>query len=308
MAVGITTNNVGVSLQSIITDLVLSAETLQKGLLAVHANMNADDIFIPLMTTDADPIGAVVATPTTDTATTTYSEKQLTQSSMMVYHEFNPNAWKAVWPQFYPNPRYVDSSLDIEVQNAIVQTHLQQIGNQLDRLIWQGNAGGGGALDYMDGLLKLLDADGTVNTVTPQGALTAANIIGILEDVVAAIPPAVREQREVRIVMRHSAKYLYQEAARALDYKGSDITGRISDVFGGFPIESVVGMPADRIVAYVVNGPNASCHYGTWLTDDWTSLKIERLQANSELWFLKALFQAGVQFTFGKEITTYAPA
>ena len=58
--------------------------------------------------------------------------------------------------------------------------------------VWQGDtaAGGGSPLRFFDGFIKILGADGAI-APTPAGNITAANVIGILEDCVQAIPDAL---------------------------------------------------------------------------------------------------------------------
>ena len=193
---------------------------------------------------------------------------------------------------------------------AIKDTVASSVNSDLEEGIWQGDILSGDAwLAEFDGYLKLLDNDVTVIEVTPQGAVTAANVIGILEDMVAACPAAVQEMASPAILMSHVDKYLYRGAARALDFKGTNIDEKIRDQFGGFPIISTHGIPAGRLVmGNVGSGDSSNFKASHWMDSDRNNVKIERLQANSDLFFVKVALDFGVNVVYGKEVVTYATA
>jgi hypothetical protein len=75
------------------------------------------------------------------------------------------------------------------------------------------------------------------------------------------------------------------------------------------PIVSVNGIPANRIFAFNANsGESSELKVGVWSDADKYNVKIERLQANSDLFFIKINTEVGVQTVWGKQITEYSPA
>jgi hypothetical protein len=249
-----------------------------------------------------------VATPTNQDAMTK-DERAITPGKAMFYTEFDPldfgsQDWQFLWSQ----GSTVRARAAAELERAIMSTVSKSVANSVDKLAWQGDILSGDAwLSIADGYIKTIAADaGTIKT-TPA-AITAANVISVLEAVVAACPAPVQELSSPTIICDHQTKYFYREAARALDTKGSNIDGRIPDMFGGFPLVSVGGMPASTIVMTNTGGTESNLKASTWFLSDYQNVLIERLQANSDLFFVKISFDMGFNYVNSEEIVYHAPA
>ena len=119
----------------------------------------------------------------------------------------------------------------------------------------------------------------------------------------------VRELGDVKLVTTPAVKYAYDEAARALDVKGANIYEAGTYRFGGYTIESIPVIPANRIFAYNAGpGDMNEIKMATWADADRFNVKIDRLQANSDLFFIKVNAEIGVNHVYGKQITEYSPA
>lgn len=309
MAITRSTAFIGTPVPQLISDLVLGAESIDKGI--VHAfSDKRDKVYLNRFVAANHKLGARVATPVTAAGAMTKDEKTITPANLMFYDEFDPRDFEGDWEFLWTQGPSVSAEAASALWNAIRDTVATSVNSDLEEGIWQGDTGSGSAwLAEFDGYLKLLDADGTVNTVTPAGAITAVNVIAILEAVVKACPAAVQEMSSPAIIMSHTDKYLYREAARALDFKGTNIDTAIQDMFGGFLIVSTHGMPAGRIVmGNIGSGDQSNFKASHWMDSDRNNVKIERLQANSDLFFVKVALDFGVNTVFGKEIVTYATA
>ena len=76
--------------------------------------------------------------------------------------------------------------------------------------------------------------------------------------------------------------------------------------FGGFRLVSVGGMPASSVVMVNTGGTRSNLKDSTWMVSDMLSNQhVERLQANSDLFFTKASFDYGVSHVFGSEIVMH---
>ena len=309
MAITRSTSFVGTPVPQLITDLVLGAESIEKGIIHAFSDKR-DKVYLNRFYTANHQLGARVATPVTAADAMTKDEKIITPGNLMFYDEFDPRDFEGDWDFLWSQGPSVSAEAAQALWNAIKDTVSSSVNSDLEEGIWQGDTLSGDAwLSEFDGYLKLLDADISVITVTPQGAITAANVIGILEDVVAACPAAVQEQKSPAILMSHIDKYLYREAARALDFKGTNIDEKIKDQFGGFPIVSTHGIPAGRIVmGNIGSGDQSNFKASHWMDSDRNNVKIERLQANSDLFFVKVALDFGTNVVFGKEVVTYATA
>ena len=309
MAITRSTSFIGTEVPKLITDLVLGAESIEKGI--VHAfSDKRDKVYLNRFYTANHQLGARVATPTVEADASTKDEKIITPGNLMYYDQFDPRDFEGDWEFLWSQGPSVSAEAASALWDAIKETVAGSVNSDLEEGIWQGDTLSGDTwLAQFDGYFKLMDADGTVITVTPQGAITAANVIGILEDVVAACPAAVQEQTSPAILMSHIDKYLYREAARSLDFKGTNIDEKIRDQFGGFPIVSTHGIPAGRIVmGNIGSGDQSNFKASHWMDSDRNNVKIERLQANSDEFFIKVALDFGVNTVYGKEIVTYATA
>ena len=307
MAITRSTAFIGTPIPQLITDLVLGAESIEKGI--VHAfSDKRDKVYLNRFFTSNEQLTGRVATPTVSADASTKDEKIITPGNLMYYDTFDPRDFEGDWEFLWSMGPSVSAEAATALFNAIKSTVASSVNNDLEQGIWRGDTLSGDAwLAEFDGYLKLLDADGTVITVTPQGAITAANVIGILEDVVAACPAEVQELSSPAIIMSHIDKYLYREAARSLDVKGTNIDEKIRDQFGGFPIVSTHGVPAGRVImGNIGSGEQSNFKASHWMDSDRNNVKIERLQANSDLFFVKVALDFGVNVVYGKEVVTYA--
>ena len=304
MAINVTSGFVGTNVANILSLLVLGAESIQKGLIHTIPS-KYDDIFIPRIDTAADQLQARAATPSSP-SDHDYTEKVISPTDMMFYSEFNPASFEHVWQDFWPGGAMVNQVLDPKIQAAITKTVAGSINTQLDKNIWQGDTTltASDPLGFMDGFLKKLAADtDVIDVVLPAAALDATNIKTALDNMIDAMPAAVRVNKKPKFIMSHLTFSYFEQYAVDLDYKGSDIFNSTQPKYRGYDLVAVGGMAEDKIVFAVANsGLDSNLFSGTWMPNDKENFKIERLQANSELWFLKALFRYGIQYGYGQEI------
>ena len=308
----VTSNFVGTNVVNILSLLVLGAESIQKGLLHTIPN-KYDNIFLPFLNTGPNQLQARKATPeTADSADSVYQEKVIEPKDMMWYQEFNPDSFASVWRDFWPNGPMVNQIQDPKIMAAVVKTVRGSLNTQLDRLIWQGDEGGGAPdLAFFDGLLKKMTDSGTTKKVVITALITKDNIQEILDEMITTMNPAVRNQRNPKFVMSHASFDAFGQYTVDVDFKGTDIFDSTRMVYRGFQIVPVGGMTDfDIVFADASSGPDSALFAGTWLDTDRNNFKIERVQANSELFFLKALFRYGVQIGNDEEIViaTHTPA
>jgi hypothetical protein len=142
----------------------------------------------------------------------------------------------------------------------------------------------------------------------PAGVITAANVIDILEATEAAIPSEIWDDPNVVFHMSTTDFRLYQEAARALDFKGSNITLALEARFAGRQIRFYKGFPKDHIlVAKATAGRDSNLWAGVAVEGDESNVKIERWRPESELFFIKVLFKYAVNFGIEQEVVIYSP-
>ena len=197
----------------------------------------------------------------------------------------------------------VNQILDPKIQAAVTKTIRGSINTQLDKIIWQGDLGGvTPALDFFDGFLKIMAADAAVVDVTFP-AIDATNIKAALDDMIAAMPPAVKVNKNPKFIMSHGTFDFFEQYTTALDFKGNNVYDGTQLRYRGFLIVPVGGMTDTNIVfCDATSGPDGNLFSGTWLDTDRNNFNIMKVENKSELWFIKAIFRYGVQTGSGEEI------
>ena len=302
--------HVSVPVEQLIRDLILGSQTLDKGVAQLLTGYEKQ-ITLNRFYTDGDNIVAREPTPATPADASTKDEKQIVLSDIMYYDEFDPKEFNLDWDFLWTTGPSNMSEPSAELVNAIMPSVTENFNTTLDKMLWQGDTAGatGGSLDLIDGWEKLFAADATVIDVTPEGVVTEANVISIFEKMLAAAPAEVRELGNPSFVVPNEVKYLYESAARALDFKGSNISESMPSQFGGYPIISVNGRAASNMsFLNAGSGDQAELKVGVWADADRFNVRIDRLQANSDLFFIKIAAVVGVQSVYGKQIVNYTPA
>lgn len=301
-----TTNNafIGKNRSKILENLVLGAETINKGMIQVIENV-FDDTFLQRMTMADDPLVAPVDTPTVS-KTVAKDEVSIVPGSAELYVEFNPNTFQNDWEDYWPEGALNDNQIPQELLTPLLSVISKKVNKQTEKMIWQGNTGGAAGVNRWDGYLKKIDADGDVVDIGTPLVITAANVLGELERIVAAVDNAVYADPDLKIACSHTDFRLFTKADRAQTTKGEEQGGRAAKVFDTIPLVPLAGIPKDRFVAGKFGtGLESNFYSQTWMSSDRENFKVMRLANNSKLWFVLATFQFGVQYGFGDEIVNY---
>ena len=313
MSISRSSVHVSVPVAELYRDLMLGAQSIQQGVLQVIPGKRKQ-VSLNRFYSGVQNIVSRVATPTTAADALTKDEKQIVMGEIMYYDTFDPKDFNVDHEFLWSQGPSVDAQGAAILLAAIRGSVTTAFNHDLEVLIWQGDTlSGDDWLDPIDGLLKLIDADGTVISATPAGAAgalgTPATVLAAMENVVAACPAEVQELGNPTIVMSNTDKYLYYQALRDETYKGIDITQAGKDIFAGFPLASTHAIPAGRMFMMNCGGGDAAeCKMATWADNDRFNVKIERLQANSDLFFIKINAEVGVNTVYGKQIVEHTPA
>ena len=285
--------------------VVLGATTIDRGLMNVRPSY-MDKVEIIKMDSSANSLHAPVSTPTTGVGDYSITNRLITTGNIMYFRMFNPlRDFQNEYEWQYSTGRQVDARLAAVTQTAIDELASNDIADGLENLIWNGDTTSGNAwLSRFDGLIKLLDADSdtNLNNVTFGAALTAANIIEKLEAMIAACPSAVLENLSIKFVVSHKDKQKLFEAYRdATITKGINIMDGGVPQIAGIPVVSC-GIPENKVVLGVFNnGRDSQFQSATWMDQD-RGVVVDRIAANSEDFFIKALIKFGVNYVRGEQI------
>lgn len=305
----LTSNYNGDVLDYIITEAVTGNEAVQKGSVYVIPDV-VDEISIAKMVSSANPIIPREAMPTTKSATVTWSEAKLTPVNMMIYiPDINPRVFEAAWREFQPTGGLPDKVLDPNIQRVFAEVVLKQAQNQIGRLMWQGDntLATSNPLHFFNGYITRALASGTNIDVTNIGVITTANVITVLDNCDALVPDALYDDPDMVIHMNTGDFRKYQNAVRALSFKGQGPADQVPAIHNGREIRHYSGFPVNKVlICKATTGTDSNLYAATEKVTDVENFKIERLRPEGEHFFLKALFKMDANFSIDSESVFYS--
>lgn len=304
----VTSNFNGSVLDYIITEAVVGNEAFDKGSVYVMEDVQ-EKISIAKMTSSANPIIRNEAMPTTKSATVTWSEATLEPANMMIFiPDINPRLFENVWREFQPKGALPDKILDPRIQKTFADVVLKQAQLQIGKLLWQGDTtlADSTRLNFFNGYVTRAIASSTNIDVTNIGVISAANVMTVLENVIAAIPDALFENPDFYLHMSTATYRIYLRADRALSTKGSEPQGAADSMYGEVKIRHYSQFPANTILgAVATNGTDSQFYAAVDKQRDVENFKIERLRPEGELFFLLAKFKMDANTSNDSETVLY---
>ena len=320
----------GEVLEAFITKAAVGNDTVDKGLIKVQSGIQHKYILPRLQ------VGNIIqdrsATPSSSVGEFTINERELEPKDFMVYTEFNPRDLESFWKFAQPTGNLVFRTLDPQVQVALVGELMKELNRYLGEAIWHGaldNTGVTGTpangVALGDAALGLSKFDGlTWNILNDfkNGAAgekplkagstpltTTTEVLAGLNDVFNLIPKSLRGKSGLKIILDWELFDLYDQALIESNFKHADYTETNIQRFRGIQIVPTNGAPAQTIVTAVANtGLDSNLWMGIDYVNDADVLQVEKLQANSELYFFKMLMKADTVVAKPSELvfhTTY---
>ncbi len=176
---------------------------------------------------------------------------------------------------------------------------------------------GNGQLKFFDGFLKKMVADSAVLKVASPLPLSAAASSGSVYNIVDAFNALItlaavnkkallskpsRYQR-LKFLVSVNSEQIYQTfLTTTLTFKGVNTTDAGINKFKGYEIVPLAGIPDDTIVfCEALDDTSSNLYIGMNSMED-NNLQLQKLQANSELFFLKGLMKYDVQYGFSEQV------
>lgn len=231
-----------------------------------------------------------------------YSEKVLDPKDFMAFAVFNPRSLENIWRPFQPIGNLVFSQLPPAVQNKLLNALSKQVQFELG---WH----------YINGVYAEKGDDNLMNGILTQAAkdqdciivgCESKSMIDRLYAVLDAIPEAMLEHPNLRILMSKKDFQKYDKELTVREHKNSDETKINEKLFKGIKIESVASWPSDVLMATLCS-PDMDGNFfaAVNLQDDESVIQIDKLSNASELYFFKLLMKADTNIGFGEEIVVF---
>lgn len=228
-----------------------------------------------------------------------YSEKSLDPEDFMAFTTFNPRAFEHIWRKWQPKGNLVFSELPPEAQNTLLDELSKSVKFELGWHYINGEFGDDD--DHLfDGILTQAARDTEVVVVSAPS--DTSSMLAKLKAVRAAVPKALRENPNLRILMSIDDFDKYDNELTEREYKNASETDLNKKRYKGITIETLNSWPDDLIVATICSpSADGNLFAGVNLQDDEEVIQIDKWMNSSELYFFKLLMQADTNIAFGEE-------
>jgi len=302
----ITTTYAGEFASKYIAAALLSADTLDKGLVEIMPNVHYKQVIQKVGTDDIVKDATCDFTPT---STLTLSERVLTVEEFQVNLQLCRKDFLSTWQGAQMGYSVYDN-LPADFSDFLIAHVAGKVAQKIETNIWQGvNATAG----EFDGFQALLAADASVVDVVGT-SVTAANVITEMGKVVDAIPAALYGKEDLTIYVPQNVAKAYVRAlggfgasglgAAGIESKGTMWYGDQPLYFDGIRVAMVNGLASNKMVA----AQSSNLFFGSGLASDRNEVKVLDMADldGSDNIRVVMRFTAGVQHGVGSDIVYYA--
>lgn len=300
-----------------ITRSVVGADTIQKGCIYIEDDIRKTKT-IPRIEI-ANFIQRRAATPISQ-GTVTVDGKSLTPRDLMLYYEFNPRDFEAHFYAELLQPRLLGRELPVNAENFMMLQTMKRLNEYFETAIWQSRIAYDPAAQtevppaalanyyYFDGLIEKALKDSTVIDVPGAVALTSTNIRSQFQAALNLVPHALLYKYGaggLKIMISYTDQLAFEQAMREDSFKNENTTEKGINRFSGYDVVPLAGLPAGTFFVCIAKPDiDSNLWLGINSTDD-NQLQLQRLQNNSELFFVKGLFKMDTNFGFGDQLVMY---
>lgn len=305
----ITTTYAGESAGKYISAALLSAPTLEKGLVTIKPNIKYKEVVKKLTQ------GSLLKDGTCDfdaTGTITLTERILEPKELQVNNQLCKKDFRSDWDAISMGYSAHDS-LPPTFADFLVANHVVKVAAENEVNIWRGVATTSGQFDGFTTLLALDANLPTANEVAGT-TVTAANVIAELGKIVDAIPPELYGKEDMAIFVSQNIYKAYIRAlggyaANGVGSSGTDTKGTqwysmgSGLMFDGVKLEMTQGLAANTAVA----AQTENLWFGTGLLNDTNEVKVIDMADidGSQNVRIVMRMTGGVQYGNVEEIVTY---
>ena len=305
----ITTTYAGEFAGKYVSAMLLSGNTIANGLIEVKPNIKFKEVLKRL---EIDSIVANASCDFSDTSTVTLTERIIEPKSLQVNLELCKTPFRSDWEAVSMGFSAHDN-LPKTFSDYFIGQLSAKIAAKTELDIWGGTAGAGSFDGYQT--LLLADAGHTGAKKIVGAAVTAANVIEALGDVIDAIPEQLLQDEGLYVYVANNVFRAYKRAlggfgANGLGGSGFDSQGNNQDInvtlFDGIKVVAVNGLPSNRMIATV----KSNLFFGTGLLADHNEIKVldmADIDGSQNVRFI-ARYTAAVQYAVVEDIVSYGLA
>lgn len=305
-----------------ITRAVIGADTIEKGCIYVEDGIRKQKT-IPRIEVSGF-MQKRKATPTSQ-GTVTVDGKVLAPRDLMLYYEFNPRDYESHFYAEQLQPKLLGRELPVTAENFMMMQVMKRLNEFFEYAIWRsrisfdpdaatqtpvgvGQAAGDSAYFYFDGLLIKALADASTLQVASPSTVTSANVRSKFQAALNLVPIALLYKYGpggLKFMVSYNIQKLYEQALREDTYKNQDTTQKGINMYSGYDVCPCAGLPDDTFFLCVAKPDTDS---NLWLgmnSQEDNTLQLQKLQNNSELFFVKGLFKMDTQIGFADQLVIH---
>lgn len=302
----ITTTYAGEFAGKYIAAALLSADTLDKGLVEIKPNVKFKEVIKKVAT------GDLVANASCDfsaSSSLTLTERILQPEEFQVNLQLCKKDFRSDWEAVQMGYSVYDN-LPASFSDFLIGHIAAKVAQKTEQTIWGGvNATAG----EFDGFVTLMTADGDVIDVTGT-TVNAGNVIAELGKVADAIPNALYGKEDLTIYVPQNVARAYVRAlggfgasglgAAGTDNKGTQWFGGEPLYFDGIRVAMVSGLASNKMVA----AQSSNLYFGTGLLSDHNEVKLLDMGDLDGSQNVRVImrYTAGVQYGIGSDIVLYS--
>ena len=244
---------------------------------------------------------------------TTISARVLTVAPIKIEKSWCIADLEKKYTQLMLSPGSNYESLPGGIDEAFMNFIMGSQGEKVEIALWQSVSGGGNSdfTSRFNGLIQVIGAaSGTINAnasafITPVTAITAANVISVLQAIYQAIPVAILDKEDLRIFIGTDVSRLYQQAL---------IT---ANLFNYIPSADALGeyyLHGTNVKIVPVPGLNGTAKaYALRTTNMFMGVDLENEEEELKTWYsldfdsvyMRMKFKLGVQISQPTEIVRF---
>ena len=242
--------------------------------------------------------------------TTVLSQRTLSVAPIKVNESICVDTLDSYYTQKMMNPGSYNESIPFE--QIYAEDKAEKIADMLESIVWKGDTAGAGNIALADGLLKVIDAEGSVvdgnsGAVTVATGITAANIVDIVDGMVAAVPADIIDAEDIVLFMGYDNYRTYAKALRDANlfaYTGAEDQGqKFSQMVPGTNVK-VVAVKGLNGTSRLILSRQANLYIGTDLLNDAEQFSIFYSKDNDEVRFVAKL-KIGTQLAFPEFVVEF---
>lgn len=308
-----------------ITRAVVGADTVEKGCIYVEDGIRKSKT-IPRIEV-AKFMQKRTATPVSK-GTVTVDGRVITPLDLMLYYEFNPRDYEAHFYAEQLEPKLLGRELPVNAENFMMIQTMKRLNEFFENATWRsrimydpsglnvnpvskGDASDASDYFYFDGLIqKAIAAPDTILVPSPV-ALTggiSGNIVTAFNSAYNLIPKALLYRYGaggIKLMVSYPDQQKYESYLTESTYKNNDTSEKGINKWKGYEVVPLAGLPQNTFF-FCIGKPDIDSNLWIGLnsTED-NKLQLERLQNNSELFFVKGLFKMDTQIGFTDQLVVY---